>query len=266
MLKALSGSQTNSEHLDGSFYYPEKGIGDIVEKIEAFCGESNIRKKSRITRIFRNSKTITSIELNNSEVIEVDKLVSTVPITHVLEMLEPPVPKKIMSLSKGLRYRNTIIVTVCLKRERVTTAATIYFPSKKFLFTRMYEAKNRSSYMSPANMTSLTVEIPCYEKDPIWNMEDEKIIDLTFSQLEETGWIKREEVITTTVNRLNYTYPVLRLGFEKKINSIITFLKRFDNLEISGRNGQFIYGWIHNMMRSGKEIIENKILTENDLK
>jgi len=30
----------------------------------------------------------------------------------------------------------------------------------------------------------------------------------------------------------------------------------FTNLHLSGRSGRFVYGWIHTMMRFGREIVE----------
>ena len=45
-------------HLDGSFYYPQRGIGTIVEKLADFCGEETIRKCSKISNIFHDGKQI----------------------------------------------------------------------------------------------------------------------------------------------------------------------------------------------------------------
>jgi protoporphyrinogen oxidase len=72
----------------------------------------------------------------------------------------------------------------------------------------------------------------------------------------QIGWINEEEIIDASVSRLDYAYPILELGFEEKVQKINAFLDGFSNLKITGRNGKFRYLWIHNMMKSGKEIIE----------
>jgi protoporphyrinogen oxidase len=72
----------------------------------------------------------------------------------------------------------------------------------------------------------------------------------------QMGWIKKNEIMGSLVYRLKYAYPVLGIDYEEKIQKITAYLKGFDNLKITGRNAKFMYSWIHDMMKSGKEIIQ----------
>ena len=43
-------------------------------------------------------------------------------------------------------------------------------------------------------------------------------------------------------------------GFEKKLDSILTYLATIKNLKISGRNGLFQYSHIHDHMKNARKI------------
>lgn len=258
-METILGQKTKTEHLEGSFYYPKMGIGTIAEKLGEFCGEENILRNSKITKILHNHRRIQAVEVNGRERIDIDEVVSTLPLNLFLQMMEPIPPGEILLLAKSLRYRDVILVALFLNRESVTEVATVYFSDPDFPFTRICEPKNRSTYMSPSGKTSLVAEIPCQQGDKSWSLEDDRLIQLVRSKLIRIGWIKEEEIIDALVSRINHAYPILGIGLEEKIQRINTFLKRFSNLKLSGRNGRFIYAWIHNMIKLGKEIIEEYV-------
>ncbi len=259
LTETIFGQKAKSEHLDGSFYYPKFGIGTITNKLAEFCGEENILRNSKITKILHDHTRIQAVEINGKDKINTDEVVNTLPLNHFLQIMEPKLPDEILFLAKGLRYRDMILVTFSLDRESVTEAATVYFADSDFLFTRIYEPKNRSGYMSPPGKTSIVVEIPGQQGDRLWSLDNDKLIQLIRSQLIQSGWIKEEEIIDASVNKLNYAYPVLEMGYEEKIQKINAFLKGFSNLRLSGRNGKFVYAWIHDMMKFGREINEEYI-------
>ena len=54
-------------------------------------------------------------------------------------------------------------------------------------------------------------------------------------------------------------YPLLEMGYEDKVRRITDYLRKIDNLSISGRNGNFAYTHLHDMMASGKLIVDNLV-------
>jgi protoporphyrinogen oxidase len=247
-----------TKHLEGStFYYPNRGIGTIMDKLGQFCGTENIALNSNITRILHDRSRILEVEVNGSKRIEVGEVVSTLPLNLLLRIMEPKPPEEIIELAQSVRYRHMVLIALFLNRDSVTKAATVYFPDSDCSFTRVCEPKNRNQYMSPPGKTSLVAEIPCQTDDEFWNMDDHELVDLVRSRLMHMNWIKEEEIIDTLVTRIPYSYPILEVGFEEKINEISRFLNSFPNLTISGRNGRFVYAWIHDMMQFGREIIED---------
>jgi protoporphyrinogen oxidase len=245
------------EHFEGSFYYPKAGIGTIAEKLAELCGHENIRTDAKITRILHDYKRIRAVEINGKEIIDTNEVVSTLPITNFVHIMEPNPKEEVLKAAKRLRYRNVILVSFFINRETITEAATIYFPDRQFPFTRIYEPKKRSAYMSPPGKTSLVVEIPCWLDDNLWSAEDNKLIQIIFPYLSQIWMIKREECIDMSVKRLCCSYPVLEMGFEGKVEILYNYLNAFVNLELSGRSGRFVYAWIHDMLRFGKEIVDS---------
>lgn len=257
LTEAIFGQNVKVEHLDGSFYYPKTGIGAIPEKLGEFCGKENILTSSRITKVFHNDNKIQELEINGVKRVEVDQVVSTLPPCLLLQIMEPLPMAEVLLLARSLRYRNLILIALFLNQESVTKNASIYFPDSSFPFTRVYEPRNRSILMSPPGRTSLVAEIPCQAEDELWNMESEKLTQLVCSQLIQVGWITEDNIIDTSVTKLSRAYPVLEIGYEDKVQQIFAFLNNFSNLKISGRNGKFTYTHIHDMMRFGKEIIDD---------
>jgi len=256
LLEAVNGHKAKTEHLDGSFYYPKMGYGTIVDKLASYCGENNIKKNAGVTKVFHEDNEIKSVEINGERQVVTEEIVSTLPVTRLLQMMDPAPPKEILNLVKSIRFRNVILVGLFLEKGSVTPNATVYFPESKYAFTRIIEPRNRSENMSPKGKTSLIAEIPCQTEDEIWKLKDEALIELVSQQLSQIDWIKEKEILGSTVYKLHYAYPILEKGFEKKIEPIMKFLEKFKNLKISGRSGKFMYTHMHDMISFGHNIIE----------
>jgi protoporphyrinogen oxidase len=250
------GRRTKAEHLDGAFYYPDSGFGTISEKLGEICGRDNIRLQAAVTGIQCEDQRIASVQINEHQNVATDEVVSTLPLDRLLQILDPAPPAEVMAVARHLRYRNVVLVAVFLDRPSVTRSATVYFPEPSFPFTRLYEPNNRYSNMSPPGKTSLVAEIPCQAEDATWTMDDSELSDLVTSAILRIGWITRDEIIDTAVARMPYAYPILERGFEQRVNRILSYLGRFSNLQLAGRSGRFLYTHVHDMMRTGMEIVD----------
>lgn len=257
MLEAFLGKWAATEHLDGAFYYPQKnGIGAIAESLEDYCGRKTIRLHSEVTRVFQHAGNIRGIELNGCDRVEVEEVISSIPITTLLSRLEPPPPDIILEATRRLRFRNLILVVLFLNRPRVTQNASIYFPDPEFPFTRVYEPKNRSLSMSPAGQTSLVAEIPSQPTDLLWQKTDSELLEAVRSPLCRSGFLHESDITDAAVVRLASAYPIIEKTSVKERLQVHHYLEGFSNLSLTGRNGLFLYKHIHDQMKQGKEIIE----------
>ena len=256
VVEALLGRKAKTTHLETSlFLYPRGGIGTIADRLALAAGPEHIRTHAAITRVFRGDKRIEAVEVNGTERVAVDEVISSLPLDYLLRILSPSPPEEVMRLAGTLRFRRLILVALFLNQPSVTPSATVYFPDRALPFTRVYEPRNRSERMSPPGKTSLVAEIPCQREDAIWRRPDEELVALVRERLVDIGWVTEDRIIDTAVHRMDYAYPILELGADHKVERIDAFLAGIPNLKRSGRNGLFQYTWIHNMMKRGREII-----------
>jgi protoporphyrinogen oxidase len=257
LIEGLLGIKAKTKHIDGAFYYPDYGIGSVFDKIGDICGSENIKTNHRVTKIYHKNNKITDIELNNIERIRVENLMNTLPLSIILNILEPAPPQNILNLVKKIRFRNILLIILIINKPSINNNATMYFPNSQFPFTRIYEPKNRSSTMAPTNQTTLAIEIPCQKDDFWWELENDDITEKVKRQVLELNFFKESELLDTTIKRLPFAYPILEIGFEKKVNKILDYLEGFENLHTNGRNGVFKYSHIHDMFLTGKDIISS---------
>ena len=256
LTESLRSSASNSRHLDGRFCYPTLGIETISRRLAESFGPRHIATSAVVTGVAHDGHRIEAVEINGRTWVRTEKVVSTLPLGTLVRAMRPSVPERILELSNALCYRSLVLAALFVNVPSVTRAATVYFPGRDFPFTRVYEPKNRCPKMSPAGQTSLVAEIPCRGGDALWLLDDDQIVARIRSQLVDIGWLRPEQVIGSAVTRLNHAYPVLTLEAEQAVREITDYLAGFSNLTLAGRNGRFVYASIHDVLRSGREMVD----------
>lgn len=256
IIESLTSSRTKTRHLDGMFYYPDRGFGQITETLAARIGSQSIKLNNRVTRLYHNGVRIHSIEINNSKKVDAKTIISTLPLPNLVHLLTPSPPSQVLNMARQLRYQSLILVVFFINRASITNSGTMYFPDHRFPFTRISEPKNRSAYMAPPDQTSLLIEIPCDQNRTYANKEThEMVIDIQ-NHLYKLGWVDPESIIDVRVHRLDYAYPLLKLGYENKVEHINRYLQRFENLILTGRSSLFQYIHFHDVMDKGRQIAQ----------
>jgi protoporphyrinogen oxidase len=248
------GRGRDGRSADGVFHYPVRGIGMLTEALARGCGPGRVRTGVEVRRLFHDGTSVRAIDVAGLGRVEVDAVASTLPVEQLLARLDPAPPEAILRLARRLSYRNLVLVALFLRKESVTAAATVYFPDPRVPFTRVTEPRNRSASMSPPGCTSLVAEIPCGSEDVAWSADDADHVGVVQKHLAEIGWVDSRDVLATQVVRLPHAYPVLSLDLERSVTTILRYLNGFENLTVVGRNGRFEYGWLHDMLRSGKDL------------
>lgn len=247
LIEAFGGKRRKTAHLDGSFFYPKYGIGSIFEKVAGVVGAENISFHSRVTGLIHEQGRLKRIVLEGEE-IEAGTVISTLPLPLALRMLRPRPPGELLETAMSMRFRHLVLGVFLLDRPRLTANASIYFPGDE-PYTRLYESKNRSPSMAPAEQTAVVLEIPCDPGEEHWAMDDVRLRRELRESLVAAGLFRKEEVLAFRSYRLPFAYPVLEVGFEEKARRIAEYLTSFDNLHLLGRSAQFQYSHIHDMFR-----------------
>jgi protoporphyrinogen oxidase len=199
---------------------------------------------------------------DNNQIIKPEFVITSIPITEFVSLLEPKAPSEILQAIKNLKFRSHISLFVTLNKPSVFPDQWIYFPDKGIPFGRIMEPKNFSKKMSPADKTSLLVEFFCWENDKIWNASKEELFELSIKWLEKLGFVKRDEVIDCFVHKEKYAYPVYDLNYKKHSGKVKGYLGQFRNLQLIGRAGSFRYNNQDHALEMGilaaRSIIERK--------
>ena len=266
--KAVIKSKGGPKTLVDQFYYPDLGTGLIYENIkERILSELGgvLRLNSYPVKIIHDDTKITEVVVNiegNNQVIKPKHVISSIPITEFVNLLEPKAPNEVLEAAKNLKFRSHVSLFITVNKPSVFPDQWIYFPDKEIHFGWIMEPKNFSKKMSPADKTSLLVEFFCWENDKIWNASKDELFELSIKWLEKLGFIRREEVIDYFVHKEKYAYPVYDLNYKEKSGIVKSYLRQFRNLQLIGRAGCFRYNNQDHALEMGilaaRSIIEGK--------
>lgn len=249
--------------LADSFLYPQMGIGRISERLkEEINKENTVFTDTSVECINHSDFNIDSIVVKNqrhSSIIYGKEFISSIPITKLIGMLNPSPPENILKAASQLRFRNLIVVAIMLDRKNVTDQTWIYIPEQQIPFGRVHEPTNWSRKMAPEGKTLIVAEYFSFTSDPIWGERDGRIVEMSIKNLEELGFIKKEEVIDSTVVRVPNAYPLFEIGYKELCNVLFDYLDMFKNLHLAGRSGMFRYYNMDHAIASGIETAERII-------
>jgi protoporphyrinogen oxidase len=252
---SFSGREIDT--LADDFIYPAGGIGEISESLgRSIKLKNTIMTGTKVLKIEHDDCMVRNVTVRrDGEIysIEGSDFISTIPLTNLLNMLDPLPPDDILDAVSHLHYRDLVIVTLFLDTERVTDLTWLYLPERHIPFGRVHEPKNWSPLMAPEGKTHVVAEYFCFQGDRVWNSSDEELTSVSLDHLIKLGFLSRSDFIDSCVVRIPKAYPLLDVGYRKHYHKILHFLERFRNLHIAGRGGTFQYLNMDHAIRSGME-------------
>ena len=254
VLEAFGGRTGKARHLDGSFYYPRHGYGQIAEATADALGRHHIRTGARITALHHTDDRITHVEVNDNETVDVERVVSTLPLTLVMRLLTPAPPPDIRERAGSIRFRHLRLAVLGLDTPRLTHNASLYFPSRHIPFTRLYEPKNRSPDMAPDDQTVVVLELPCDRNDTAWTQSSDTLRESARALLTAQGLARGADVVTFDDHTVPFAYPILEVGSHETADRLRNHLSRFDNLHLLGRSARFRYTHVHALYARAKRL------------
>lgn len=248
------------------FLYPAMGAGamweEVARQVEVMGGR--IVSNYDVKNILTEGDKIIGIEALNSqtgelESLEGDYFFSTMPVKELIAGLKADVPTEIKEIAEGLIYRDFVYAGVLVKKMTMATPkdSWIYIQEKDVKVARMQVYNNWGPYMvADPNTVWLGLEYFCTKGDTIWNTSDEDIKKLAVEELIKMDLITREDVLDSTVNRMEKTYPAY-FGTYTRFEEIQNYLERFPNLFLVGRNGMHKYNNTDHSMLTAMVAVDN---------
>jgi protoporphyrinogen oxidase len=264
-LKQAIGKLTKTSSDEGletslieQFLYPKFGPGQMWEsvqkRIEAAGGK--VKLHHRVVGVEREGNRIvaTHVQSQNgkTERLACDYFFSTIPMPELFSVMEPAPPAAVREVTEGLEFRDFITVGLLLDRLKLGAADGsnlaermsdnwIYIQEPGVKVGRLQFFNNWSPYLVADPKTVwIGLEYFCYQKDELWNLPDQEMIEFGVKELESIGVIEASSVLDGTVLRVPKTYPAYWSTYSK-IEEAQAFVDGVENLFLLGRNGMHRY-------------------------
>ena len=251
------------------FVYPRFGYQRICDRMaEDIQNDGNdVLLSSPIKRLIYegpNDFRMVHDTPDGEQEARVTNVISTIPLTHLVRMIEPKCDPELIEVAKSLRFRDLITVTLMVKKPQVTSDTWLYVHDEDLMFARIHEPKNWSPDMVPGpEYSSVVCECFCSKSDPIWALSDEEISRRVVDDfVDKLGFIERDELIDTCVIRSTFAYPVYDLEYKSKIQKLYGFVNQHEGLHIVGRGGTFRYNNADHSVEMG-QLLAKSLLGEN---
>lgn len=253
------------------FKYPRLGPGQMwercAEKTKELGGRLDMR--SRVEKLTHVDGVVTSVTIRNEKGLETvapEQVVSSMPINHLLEALDPPPPAEVLAAARGLKYRDFLIVTLVIDHPDLFPDNWIYVHSAEFRVGRIQNFKNWSPDMVPdVGKTCVGMEYFCSRGDDLWEMTDEALVELAGREIVALGLSKGVVPEDGWVIRQLAAYPVYDDTYREHLDVLRAYLGRFTNLQTIGRNGMHRYNNQDHSMLCGLLAAKNVLGEEHDL-
>lgn len=272
VIKKLLGAEKKGELTAvKKFYYLAGGVESLVKKlragVESRGGRIQLVRDVRSIKEFRTGHlqvVAVNGETGREEAFQGENVISTIPLDHLLEMLEAQRPDEGVARARGeLRYISNFLVCLVVNRPQVTEAQWLYFPGKDTVFNRGYEPKNFHKSMGRAEQAMMVLEITAHPGDKLSGRSDRQLLEASIRGAERTGLLRREEIAASLVHRIPYTYPFYDLAYRERLAGIFRYLEQFPNLISAGRQGLFLHNNMDHSIHMGFRVAD-RLLGEEE--
>jgi protoporphyrinogen oxidase len=270
VINSVFGSN-NTKTLIKEFDYPIYGPGMMWERFQQKVDEGGgqVSLNTPVVSVKRDGFHITEVIANqNGEEVSLtaDKFISSMPVTALVNRLDPLPPKEVLHAAKSLSYRDFLIVALIIDKAELFPDNWIYIHSPEVKVGRIQNFKNWSPAMVPdLSKTCLGLEYFCTKGDEIWELSDAELIKLATKEIEKLGLAKASEVQDGTILRQPKAYPVYDRDYRQHLQVIQDYLLQFDNLQTIGRNGMHRYNNQDHSMLTGVLAAKNVLGESHDL-
>jgi protoporphyrinogen oxidase len=237
----------------GGFYYPKKGFGQISESLRSAAEKlrADFTLQASITGIEHDGGRVKAVRYRKDGVdsrIETNAVWSTLPLTSLVSLMDPPPPPAVLEAASRIRYRGMILIYLVLEQDQFTEYDAHYFPEYAVPISRLSEPKNYSAATEPEGVTVLCAELPCDEQDKLWALSNDELGAKLCEWLAGVGLPVTANVRRTETRRLGYAYPVYDRDFESHLAVIDRWVEEVGGLLTFGRQGLFAHDNTHHAL------------------
>ena len=224
--------------------YPRQGIGvipeKIVERIEHFGGKVlegwSAKKISLQPDQTFQVQAVNGLE---STIYTADEIISTIPITELVPILEPKPPESVLESVSHLDFLSLIVVYLVINKRDILESSYLYQLATPY--NRIGDMNKFCPDLCPDDENMLAVEFTCHKDDTLWQSSKEELFEISIEYLEKDNVLKREEVKDIFVLKARHGYPIYFRDYKQYLDNILTYVDAIKNFHVVGRPGRYMY-------------------------
>jgi protoporphyrinogen oxidase len=259
---AFMGNGDNKiKSLINEFHYPRFGPGQMWEtmcdEIIALGGE--VRLNARVDDIEVEDGRIVAVTAGG-ERIECSDVISSLPLRATVGLAgeSSGASKEIKEAAMGLRYRDFLTVALVIDGEDLFPDNWIYIHDDSVNVGRIQNFRSWSPWMVPdPTKASVGLEFFCFQGDELWEMDDDKLVELAKRELGQLGLGDPAKVEKGYVTRVPLAYPMYDADYAERVDAIRDWLETISNLQQVGRNGLHRYNNSDHSMLTAIRAVDN---------
>jgi len=245
------------------FEYPKYGPGMMWEACRNLVedGGGRVEMSSPVVVVHRGAAGASAVSyrsIDGDHRVECDHVISSMPLSGLVDAMDPPAPTGVREAARELRYRDFIVVALVVPSSVAFPDNWIYVHQQSVRVGRIQNFGAWSPFMVRAGSTCLGLEYFVFEGDQLWEASDDRLVALATSELEEIGLVAAGDVERGFVVRMPKAYPVYDDAYASAVDTIRTWLgQEVANVHPVGRNGMHKYNNQDHSMYTAMLTVEN---------
>jgi len=228
------------------YLYPRHGIGQVSDRLAEAARErgADLRVRHRVTKVteVEGGIEVTAAHRGTRVSFRADRVLSTLPVTHLVRMLRPRPPATILAAAERIRFHGLVLVFLEFAVDRFSEFDAYHLPSDHSRVVRITEPKVFADRREPAGRTVLTAEIPCMPGGETWSRSDVELAALATGDLARAGLALPGLPTAVHVIRLPQAMPVLGPESDVPLALIRRYLSERERITSLGNQGSFLSG------------------------
>jgi protoporphyrinogen oxidase len=248
-------NQKDITSLIEEFQYPRLGPGMMWERCTELVRQmgGTVTLESWLTGVRREdgrAVAVTITDRDGSREVPADHVVSSMPLSALVEAMQPAAPPEVLAAARDLRYRDFLTVALVVPTEAGFPDNWIYIHTPGVRVGRIQNFGSWSPYLVKDGRTCLGLEYFVFEGDDLWSAADEDLVAMATAELTELRLVQPGSVQAGHVVRMPKAYPVYDEYYQGNVETIRKWLAtEVPNVHPVGRNGMHRYNnQDHSMM------------------
>jgi len=249
---AISASAPHVHYITHFRYPSDGGFRCYLNK---FVPMGSIHLDHQVVSIHPKTRTV---KFTNGAETVYDSLVSSVPLTDLLPMIEGA-PQDVLDAAKRLACSTCVLVNIGVNRPDLSQAHMSYFYDEDVCFTRLGFPHMLSAKNAPEGAGSIQAEVYFSDKYKPFSGKAEDWIEPVIRDLRKCGVLKEEDqILSRKAMLLRYANIIFDLERADALKAVHAYLDEL-NIAYCGRYGDWGYMWTDESFISGEKAADRAL-------